>query len=82
MGRQLCYLIGSDHGWLGGLGFGSAALYLQGREDWVGWNHCQRGEHLERVIKYEPFLDSSQCALRQFGIPDSGTLLRRGGHEL
>ena len=56
VGRQLCYLIGSDHGWLGGLGFGSAALHSQGRENWVGWNHCQRGEHLERVINMNRFL--------------------------
>jgi len=64
VGRQLCYLIGSDHGWLGGLGFGSAALHSQGRENWVGWNHCQRGEHLERVINMNRFLirPSVRCA--------------------
>ena len=42
VGRQLRYLLGSDHGWLGALGFGSAALYLEGRDDWIGWNHSQR----------------------------------------
>jgi len=28
VGRQLRYLISSPHGWLGGIGFGSSALYL------------------------------------------------------
>ena len=42
VGRQLRYLLGSDHGWLGGIGFGSAALYLEGRDDWIGWNPSQR----------------------------------------
>ncbi|MBI4626977.1 MAG: DUF4338 domain-containing protein [Verrucomicrobia bacterium] len=27
VGRQLRYLVASDHGWLGGIGFGSAALF-------------------------------------------------------
>lgn len=56
VGRQLRYLIGSDHGWLGGIGFGSAALQLQGRDDWIGWNHQQRLEHLERVLNLSRYL--------------------------
>ena len=36
VGRQFRYLLGSDHGWLGGLGFGSAALYLEGRDTYLG----------------------------------------------
>src|SRR6266566_348153 len=56
VGRQLRYLLGSDHGWLGGIGFGSAALYLEGRDDWIGWNPSQRSEHLERVLNMNRFL--------------------------
>jgi len=37
VGRQLRYLVGSEHGWLGGIGFGSAALYLGDRDEWIGW---------------------------------------------
>jgi len=55
-GRQLRYLIASDHGWLGGIGFGSAALHLEGRDDWIGWNVGQRREHLERVLNMSRFL--------------------------
>jgi hypothetical protein len=56
VGRQLRYLLGSDHGWLGALGFGSAALYLEGRDDWIGWNHSQRRQYLERVLNMNRFL--------------------------
>ena len=56
VGRQLRYLIGSDHGWLGGIGFGSAALHLEGRDDWIRWNPTQRSEHLERVLNMSRFL--------------------------
>jgi hypothetical protein len=64
VGRQVRYLVGSDHGWLGGLGFGSAALQLQGRDEWIGWNVPQRQEHLERVINMTRFLIRPQvrCA--------------------
>jgi hypothetical protein len=56
VGRQLRYLIGSEHGWLGAIGFGSAALQLEGRDDWIGWNHSERMEYLERVINMNRFL--------------------------
>lgn len=56
VGRQLRYLIGSDHGWLGGLGFGSAALYLEDRDDWIGWNEAQRLQYRERVLNMNRFL--------------------------
>jgi len=56
VGRQHRYLIGSDHGWLGGIGFGSAALYLESRDTWLGWNPAQRTAHLPRVINMARFL--------------------------
>ena len=56
VGRQLRYLIASDHGWLGAIGFGSAALHLEGRDDWIGWNRWQRSEHLERILNMSRFL--------------------------
>ena len=56
VGRQFRYLIASDHGWLGGLGFGSAALYLAARDEWLGWNDPQRIAHLPRVINMTRFL--------------------------
>ena len=64
VGRQLRYLLTSDYGWLGGLGFGSAALHLEGRDNWIGWNVSQRRHHLERVINMNRFLIRPQvhCA--------------------
>jgi hypothetical protein len=49
-GRQLRYLIRSENGVLGGLGFGSCALHLADRDQWIGWNPEQRREHLDHVV--------------------------------
>jgi hypothetical protein len=56
VGRQLRYLIGSDHGWLGAIGFGSCALRLQVREEWIGWDEATRKSNQERVINMTRFL--------------------------
>ena len=56
VGRQLRYLVSSEHGWLGAIGFGSAALYLEDRDEWIGWTAAQRMEHLPRVLQMNRFL--------------------------
>lgn len=56
VGRQLRYLIGSQHGWLGGLGFASAALQLADRDRWMGWNKETRQAHLDKVVGMARFL--------------------------
>src|SRR5208337_1474554 len=56
VGRQLRYLIGSEHGWLGAVGFGAAALQLQDRDRWIGWDVELRRAHLDRVIGLSRFL--------------------------
>jgi len=56
VGRQFRYLIASDHGWLGGIGFGSAALFLAARDQWLGWSEPQRTSQLPRVINMTRFL--------------------------
>ena len=48
VGRQLRYLIKSEHGWLGAIAFGSCALYLQDRDRWIKW----QGEDLVRNRNY------------------------------
>ena len=53
VGRQLRYLIGSQHGWLGGFGFAAAALNLADRDAWIGWDAEQRSLHLHRVVGIE-----------------------------
>jgi len=42
VGRQLCYLIGPAHGWLGAFGFAASALRLADRDAWIGWGDEQR----------------------------------------
>jgi len=56
VGRQLRYLINSRHGLLGGFGFSAAALQLEARDQWIGWDKEQRQTHLHRVIGMNRFL--------------------------
>jgi hypothetical protein len=56
VGRQLRYLIGSKHGWLGGLGFAASALQLASRDRWIGWDAQQRRAYLHRVVGMSRFL--------------------------
>ena len=55
-GPQLRYLIGSEHGWLGALGFGPAAFTLGARDQWIGWSSAARVSQLNRVIGLARFL--------------------------
>ena len=63
VGRQLRYLIGSQHGWLGGFGFAAAALQLADRDAWIGWDREQRRAYLHGVVGMSRFLlrPSVQC---------------------
>lgn len=56
VGPQLRYLIGSEHGWLGALGFASAAFMLKARDTWIGWSSSARLGHLNRVVDLSRFL--------------------------
>lgn len=49
-GPQLRYLIGSEQGWLGALGFGPAAFTLGARDQWIGWSSAARVSQLRHVI--------------------------------
>jgi hypothetical protein len=56
VGRQLRYLVGSEHGWLGGLGFSAAALQLRDRDRWIGWDVETRRANLHYVVCLSRFL--------------------------
>ena len=56
VGRQLRYLIGSEHGWLGAVGFGSCALRLADRDAWIGWDEPMRRQFQDRVLDLRRFL--------------------------
>ncbi|MGR3316932.1 MAG: Druantia anti-phage system protein DruA [Candidatus Anammoxibacter sp.] len=55
-GRQMRYLIGSSHGWLGGISFSAAALKLKAREEWICWNEEERKANLQKVANMSRFL--------------------------
>lgn len=42
VGRQLCYLVDSEHGLLGGLGFAVPTLHVADRDAWIGWDREHR----------------------------------------
>ena len=63
VGRQLRYLVGSAHGWLGAVGFSASALHLEARDRWIGWDAQQRQAHEGRVVNLSRLLirPSVQC---------------------
>ena len=77
VGRQLRYLVGSEHGWLGGAAFASAALHLQERDRWIGWDREQRLEHLDRVVGLSRYLIRPAVACHNLASHVLGLLLRR-----
>lgn len=56
VGRQVRYLVGSAHGWLGGFGFAAPALQLADRDRWIGWDGEQRRAHLHGIVCLSRFL--------------------------
>ena len=56
VGAQVRYLIGSEHGWLGAVGFGPAAFVLGARDQWIGWSTAARVGHLGEVVGLARFL--------------------------
>ncbi len=55
-GAQLRYLIESDQGLLGALGFGAAAWKVAARDRWIGWEASVREARLGRVLNNARFL--------------------------
>jgi hypothetical protein len=55
-GAQVRYLIASDQGLLGALGFGAAAWKVAVRDRWIGWERAAREAHLQRVLNNARFL--------------------------
>jgi Domain of unknown function (DUF4338) len=81
VGRQLRYLIGSDHGWLGAIGFGSCALHLRVRDEWIGWDSSQRKSFQERVINMTRFLIRPQVRCQNLASRVLSLCLQRVGDD-
>ena len=56
VGAQLRYLIESEHGLLGALGFAASALAVAARDQWIGWSPQCRRQRLHRVVGLSRFL--------------------------
>ena len=76
-GRQLRYLIWSDHGLLGALGVSSGALHLEDRDKWIGWDWPTRQRYLERVICMSRFLIRPCVQCRNLASKVLGLFARR-----
>jgi hypothetical protein len=56
-GRQLRYLVESERfGFVATLAFTSAALHMEARDQWIGWDAEARGLHLDQVVCNARFL--------------------------
>ena len=56
VGAQLRYLLVSEHGVLGALGFAASALALAARDAFIGWDAELRSRQLHRVLALSRFL--------------------------
>lgn len=81
VGRQLRYLIGSDHGWLGGLGFAASAWQLRDRDRWIGWDNDTRQTHLDRIIGLSRFLIRNDVHCRNLASRVLGLVIQRLPHD-
>jgi hypothetical protein len=81
VGRQLRYLIGSEHGWLGGIGFGSCALRLSARDEWIGWDAPTRKSHQDRVINMTRFLVRPQVVCKNLASRVLSLCIERVGRD-
>ena len=76
-GRQLRYLIWSDHGLLGAFGVSSSALHLEARDRWIGWDWEGRQKYLERVVCLSRFLIRPSVQCRNLASKLLGLFVRR-----
>lgn len=77
VGAQLRYLVGSEHGWLGGFGFAASARHLADRDGWIGWDAPTRLRHLNRVVGMSRFLIRPSVQCRNLASHLLGMVLRR-----
>lgn len=81
VGRQLRYLVASEHGWLGAIGFSASALRLDARERWIGWTNQQRRTHQDRVVNLSRFLIRPSVRCQNLASHVLGVCLRQVGRD-
>lgn len=81
VGRQLRYLVASEYGWLGAIGFSASALRLEARDRWIGWTREQRRTHQDRVVNLSRFLVRPSVRCRNLASQVLGACRRRVGKD-
>ena len=76
-GAQLRYLLVSEHGVLGALGFAAAALAVAARDAFVGWDADARSRRLHRVVGLSRFLIRPGVRCRNLASQALSLALRR-----
>lgn len=56
IGAEIRYLISSEFGLLGGLGFSSPAWRCGDRDQWIGWENKERERNLQKIVNNSRFL--------------------------
>jgi len=76
-GHQLRYLVKGPGGWLGALSFSAAALRVEGRDRWIGWEAEVRRENLPLVINNSRFLILPWVQVENLASHVLGLVMRR-----
>ena len=77
VGAQLRYLIESEHGVLGAIGFAASALAVAARDEWIGWDAERRRKRLHRVLGLSRFLIRPSVRCHLLASKVLGMVLRR-----
>ena len=77
VGAQLRYLLVSEHGVLGALGFAASALALAARDTFIGWDADLRSRQLHRVVALSRFLIRPGVRCQNLASKALGLCLRR-----
>jgi len=77
VGRQIRYLIESEYGFLGGFSFSSAALHLQDRDQWIGWDLETRRTNLHHIVNMSRFLIRNSISCKNLASRVLGMAMRK-----
>jgi len=64
IGAEIRYLIASEKGILGAMGFSFAAWHCKDRDEWVGWDKDTRIKHLQGIVNNSRFLILPQVKVK------------------
>lgn len=81
VGTQLRYLVRSDHGVLGAVGFGGCALSLCARERFIGWDKAQQTRFRGRVVQLSRLLIRRGVHCQNLASWVLGACVRRVGRD-